>query len=279
MGPSGGVSSISSQKLAIEMDKEIDLDLDLAGSKGLIPLLNPNTKKDIKFSPRQNIALMSEPKLLSANELATRKIIHSQMKDRRVANIYRDLRTKLLQLSQGRNFTIMVCSICAKGGASFAVINLAAAFSFDDRKTSLLVDCNLYNASLHKIMNVEPKLGVIDFLQDSSISVENIIVPTGIHRLRLISIGKQRESAIEAFNSTRMAQFIDAVQERYKDRYIFIDAPPLGESADTKILADLCDYIIIIIPYGKVTEAKITNTLKEVDKEKLVGVIFNHQHT
>jgi protein-tyrosine kinase len=230
--------------------------------------------KRIAAASRQ-IAAMNEPSTHTQEYLEDNRIIYPEMQSRQVANAFREIRTKLLRQAQGQNFVTMVTSVSARGGGSFIALNLAAAFAFDDSKTAMLVDCNLRDPDQHNLTGVEPLYGLTDFLEDPEIDTEKIIYPSGIHRLRVIPVGRRRENVVEHFTSIRMRTLIEGLQERYPDRYIILDAPPIGESVDARILADLCDLVVIVVDYGKVTESQVMSAVDAVGKDKLAGVLLN----
>jgi Mrp family chromosome partitioning ATPase len=62
---------------------------------------------------------------------------------------------------------------------------------------------------------------------------------------------------------------------RYDDRYIFMDAAPITESADTRILVELCDFVLLVVPYGRVTKNRIQEAADAIGKDKLLGIVFN----
>src|SRR5205807_2080149 len=107
-----------------------------------------------QIEPPETISRMaeSEHKLLSAEELWVRGIIHPQQTQEPAVQVFRELRTKISQQSQGQNAVILVAAVSRGNGASFIARNLAAAFAFDSAKTALLVDCNLRNPSVHELI-------------------------------------------------------------------------------------------------------------------------------
>lgn len=226
-------------------------------------------------SSTKEIALMDSGDLLEHHELAELRIIHSDMPDASAANTYRDLRTKLIQRSQGRNFIAMLTSCVPGEDSSTISLNLATAFSFDEGKTSLLIDCNLNNPRLDSMLNQETDAGLTDYLEDETIDIENILHPTGIKRLKMIPAGTSKESTTEYFTSMRMRQLMASLLGRYDDRYIFIDAAPITSSADTRILVELCDFVLLVVPYGKVTKSRVKAASDAIGKDKLLGVVFN----
>ena len=169
----------------------------------------------------------------------------------------------------------MLVTSCVPGDEnSSTVLNLATAFSFDKSKTSIIVDCNITSPEIGKALNLETDKGLVDFLEDESVGIESVIYETGIKRLRLVPAGVEREVATEYFTSARMTGLIKELVKRYPDRYVFINSAPITESADTRILVELCDYVLQVVPYGKSTTHKIKESIDSIDRNKLLGVVF-----
>ncbi|MBW1944375.1 MAG: polysaccharide biosynthesis protein [Deltaproteobacteria bacterium] len=227
-------------------------------------------------SKKGDIALMLEPKLLTPSELEKRRIIHPHTRNRVIIDSFRKLRTKLLRETDGGNLTIMVTSVRPGGGGSFTALNLATVFSFDKAKTALLIDCNLQSSILMEVLRIQSEVGLIDYLEDDDVSMDEIIQPSGIQRLRWMPAGAHREITQEYYSSVKMRVMMKALKERYGDRYIIVDAPPVTEAADTSILAEFCDYILLVVPYGKVTERQIEEAAKAFGDSKKLGVVFNN---
>jgi exopolysaccharide/PEP-CTERM locus tyrosine autokinase len=261
--------------------QEENLDFDLADTTALVRTDKNRGETNTYISlaevmaASKHIIKMKEPKELAPPILDKLKIIYPDMKDKSIANVYRDLRTKLLHISKGRNFILLVTSVSEAGGATHIAMNLASSFSFDSTKTSLLVDCNLSKPKLHELMNVNIDLGLTDYVENDTVSLADIIYPTGVHRLRLIPVGRRRESAAEYFTSIRMRILIEAIKKRYPDRFIFMDSPSIGAYSDAKILADLCDYVLLVVPHGRVTESKLREVISAIDTRKIAGIILN----
>ena len=237
---------------------------------------NKNTDETIKYSSNsKEIALMEEGELFDSNKLSQLKIISSNMSESRAANTYRELRTKLLHKSEGKNFIVMITSCVDDDSSASVTVNMASAFTFEETKTSLIIDCNLSKPRLHQDLQMEVGPGLIDYLEDESIDAESILYKTGIKRLRMIPAGRASESASEYFTSQRMHSLISDLLIRYSDRFIFINTPPITESADSKILVELCDFTILVVPYATTSKAKVEEAADKLGKDKLLGVIFN----
>ncbi|SFR40330.1 exopolysaccharide/PEP-CTERM locus tyrosine autokinase [Marinobacter gudaonensis] len=228
-----------------------------------------------KYVISKQIVRMQEPRRLTPDDLEERRIIYPESPNRALVNKFRDLRTKLLELSGGNNFTMVVSGAGEGAGSSFVALNLAAAFAFDQSKTALIIDCNLREPSLHSVLDIIPDQGLTDFLDDPDYDIARILYPTGIPRLRLIPAGSRRETPSEFFTSFRMKQFIQAVRKRYPDRFIVLDTAPISDSPDARILTELCDYGLLVIPHGKITPAAAEQAATAFNPDKFVGAIIN----
>jgi capsular exopolysaccharide synthesis family protein len=245
----------------------------------------PVTERERAADPEKRIAAvhaiarMRELSARSKNELADRRIIFHEMEQNETVKALRDIRTKIIQKTAGQNGVIMVSSVVGKGGGSFISFNLGAAFAFDAGRTALLVDCNLRNPSLKQLLGSDQQQGLTDFLENPELDISQIIHPIGIERLRGIPAGGQCEVPAEYFSSLKMRQLLDDVRQRYPERYIILDAPPLTDQADVQMLAELSDYVLIVVPYGKVTTSQLAASISHLSPEKLLGVVFNEVPT
>jgi len=222
------------------------------------------------------IRRMAEVLLLSPEELTEHKIIYPGMAQREVLNEFREIRTKLLQRSGQKNFSLMVSSVSVDGGASFTAINLAAAFAMDERRTALYIDCNLHDPYATKLLPAEPEYGLTDYLENPELNIEDIIYASGIPRLRIIPAGATRDTAVEYFNSVRMEDLIRNLKQRYPDRFIILDLPAVNAGAEARILAQLCDYAVLVVPFGRVTTGQVLSGIDAVGRERFAGLIFNN---
>lgn len=219
---------------------------------------------------------MGEVERFSNEEMDQHKIIYSGMLNSRVLNVFRELRTQLLQINNKNNFVCMVSSISHGGGASYIATNLAAVFALDKSKTSLLIDANLYSPCLERLIIGEASSGVTDYLSDPNLSIKDIVYATGIPRLRVVPIGGNSEAAAEYFSSEKMQRFIEELRSRYPDRYIFVDAPPISDSSEARILTEIADMVVLVVPHGGCTVEEVNSAIEIIGKNKLSGLVYNN---
>lgn len=247
----------------------------------LEPLVTPDNERSHGMPNRtdtaRSLALLDEPQALTPRELEDRRVIHRNDSVREQADAFRELRTRLLALGGERNFVTLVAPISHGSGGSFVARNLAAAFAFDDSKTSLLIDCDALHPSQHTALRVDAgNGGLMDYLEDSSqVDIGRILYRTGVPRLRLMPSGSQRETTGESFSSFRMRAMIDSLRSRYPDRYLILDSPSVLGSPDARILSELADLIVLVAGYGKVTPDDIEKAVASFPQDKVAGVVFN----
>lgn len=223
------------------------------------------------------ISRYAEPEPLPARKLEERRLIHRHDSVRVQADAFRELRTRLVELGGERSFVTLVASVAPGCGGSFVARNLAAAFAFDESKKALLIDCNARHPSQHTALEVEATGGgLMDYLDDPSLDVGDVVYPTGVPRLGLIPGGRVREITGEAFSSFRMRAMTDSLRGLYNDRYVILDGPPVQGSPDARILSELADFVVLVAGYGRVSTAAVEKAMASFPSEKLAGVVLNN---
>src|SRR5690606_15360086 len=173
----------------------------------------------VGLTAAEEIAHMREERPRGPAELTQLRIIDPETADPRVADAFRQLRTSLLQKSTDSNFVLVVTSAGNEGGASFVALNLAVAIAFDESKTALLVNANLRNPSLDRLVQTEGEAaGLTDYLGGSEKEVRHIIHPIGVPRVRLIPSGRQSRAAAEYFTMPQLRHLLRSLRQRYRER-------------------------------------------------------------
>ena len=223
-----------------------------------------------------HIGSMRENGLRDKAALEQQKIIFPDMSNSKVVDQFREIRTHIYKAIRENNSPILITSVTNDAGNTFVTKNIAAAIALDDAKTSLIVDCNLVNPGFKDLATEPDNLGVTDYI-DSDIPLEEIISPVGISRMRMISAGARKESVTDYLTSNRLRALFIELQQRYSDRVILVDSPSINDSADAKILCSLFSHVILIVPYRKATESQVTNAIKAIGKEKIIGMVINRE--
>jgi non-specific protein-tyrosine kinase len=188
---------------------------------------------------------------------------------------YRILRTRIMRRigTDGGN-TIMVTSAIPGEGKTLTSINLAMTFAREFSQTVLLVDCDLHLQRIHQVLGYESEKGLADFFIDAE-PLPNLIVWPGIEKLTVISGGRTIDASSEFLGSQGMKELVEDMKNRYKDRYVIFDAPPILIGADTMALAPLVDFIVVVVRAGYTSAKDLKSALGMLPKEKVMGMVLN----
>jgi len=239
--------------------------------------------KDIsrRLEAQKSLAKMRESYLLPYEKLTERRIISGKTSDTPVGNSLKELRAKIIKEYGDEGLVISILAVDAQGGGSFVALNLAAAIAFDESKSALVIDCNMNSQSADyankDYLEGEVAVGLSDYLENDDIEESDIILPTGIKRVRFVPAGSESVNFAERFSSIRFQQFIDTASSRYDNRYVILDAPPILESADASILVELSDAVIIVLPYGEVSKRQLEDALAIIGRDRITGIVINNE--
>lgn len=190
---------------------------------------------------------------------------------------FREVRTRLLAMgaAKARNhFTTLVVGMTAASGASFVARNLAAVFTLQEQRIAMLVDCNLRHPTQHRVLGVRTdEGGLFNYLEQPYAAIERLAHPTPIPGLFLIPAGRPSEMPREYFSSQNMKMLMGGLKQA--PCHVFLDGPPVKGSPDARILAELADFIVLVVGYASTTPEEIGQAAKMFDAAKFAGVIFN----
>lgn len=188
---------------------------------------------------------------------------------------YRVLRTQILQrtLDKGGN-TLMVTSALPGEGKTLTAINLTITIAKEFKQTVLLVDCDLRQQSIHKILGIKSEKGLVDYILGNC-PVQDLIVWPGVEKMTLISGGKTIQGSSELLGSPKMKELVAEMKTRYPDRYVIFDVPPVLSAADALTFAPLVDHVIMVAKSGETPLPDIQKALEMLPQEKILGIVLN----
>lgn len=169
--------------------------------------------------------------------------------------------------------TILVTSPTPKDGKTFVSGNLAATYAATNQKT-LVIDLDLRKPRLHKIFKVERGSGVTDYLFKSA-SLKDIIRPTFVNKLDIITAGTVPPNPAEIVSSKELRELLEFLKSQFD--VIIIDSPPVIAISDAGVLSSYVDATVLV---ASVNQTRINllqeaiNTLQSVSSS-FVGVILN----
>jgi protein-tyrosine kinase len=213
---------------------------------------------------------------LDPDQLARNRCV-SLIPDAKESEYYKVLRTNILQRTKANHWnTIMITSAQPGEGKTLTAINLAAAFAKEFNQTVLLVDCDLRRQKIQEYLNFTNENGIADCLANNC-QLKDLIVWPNIEKLTVISGGKTITDSTELLGSPKMKALVDEIKNRYDDRYVIFDVPPILSGADAIAFAPLVDCIVMVVEEGRTSIKDVKKALEMIPSEKFMGYVLNRR--
>ncbi|MDO6425478.1 XrtA-associated tyrosine autokinase [Thalassotalea sp. 1_MG-2023] len=170
---------------------------------------------------------------------------------------------------------VMISSAKPNEGKTFVAINLALSIALEQDKTVLLVDADVLRPSINRELGVEQTEGLIEFLLDPDKDVSEVIFNTNIDKLKIIPAGNPHHLSNELLASEKMAALANELANRYPDRVVIFDCPPLVGVTETLVLANLMGQALIVVEESKTSIANIKEATESLNEDLAVGLVLN----
>ncbi|MEW5802581.1 MAG: polysaccharide biosynthesis tyrosine autokinase [bacterium] len=193
-----------------------------------------------------------------------------------LSNRYKVLKTQILQRVklEGLN-TLLITSATEREGKSLTAANLAISLAKELPHTVLLVDADLRTPSLGPLFGLYgTQQGLSDYFL-AGIPLADLLVSPGIDKLTLLPGHESLDNSAEVISSPKMKQLVDEVKHRYSDRFIIFDSAPLLGYADSLILSQYVDGVILVVEYGKTPCNQVEKSLHLLQGINLLGTVLN----
>lgn len=170
---------------------------------------------------------------------------------------------------------VMVASALPRSGKTFCSVNLAVSIARERDVGAVLVDADVLKPNISRAFGLEERVGLIDYLLDSSVTLDEVLVGTDMHDIVVVPAGAQHEEATELLASKRMKQFIRELSQRYYARGIIVDTPPLLLTNEAHVLAENMGQIIMIVEAGETSQESTVQALSSLNRSKPINAILN----
>lgn len=169
---------------------------------------------------------------------------------------------------------IMTTSSMPGEGKTFSSVNLAMSMAMELDRTVLLIDADVAKPSFGRVFDLDVGAGLIEVLLGEA-NVEDVILTTNVPELRLMPAGRRHAHSVELLASEHMRRLTRELSERYEDRVIIFDSPPLLATTEAAVLASLMSQIVVIVEANKTPHYILQESLSLLDRSKYIGLVLN----
>jgi len=174
----------------------------------------------------------------------------------------------------GRPQAILVTSARPAEGKTTVASNLGMALAETGRNV-LLVDGDFRRPRLHHVFNLPNNWGLTNLLGDGANMQDSVGMPTSFPGLSVLPSGPAPPSISKILYSPGLRQFFNLVRTRFD--IILIDAPPILEVADARVLGEFADGAVLVLRAGSTDRADALEACQHLheDGTLLLGTVLN----
>jgi capsular exopolysaccharide synthesis family protein len=132
------------------------------------------------------------------------------------------------------------------------------------------VDCDLRKPALHRVLDVDPDVGVVDLVDDAP--WRTVRQRTPLKTLDVIAAGLAKER----HPAEIIGPAVERIVTELSRRTVLIDTPPLF-SAETSLIATRVDGVILVVDARGTQPLELRDALRdlELSNAKILGVVLN----
>ncbi|WP_119352616.1 XrtA-associated tyrosine autokinase [Azohydromonas sediminis] len=204
--------------------------------------------------------------LLARNGIVTPNAPRSRLGDQ-----FRVIKRPLLQNASGKGAStinhanlIMITSALPGEGKTFTALNLAMSIATELDHTVMLVDADVARPAVLKNLGLPEGPGLLDLI-DGSVQMHEALLRTNVDKLTLLPSGTPHQRATEMLASEGMRRLLDDIANRYPDRIVIFDSPPLLLTTESRVLATNMGQIVIVVQAGRTKQSDVQAALDTIE--------------
>jgi exopolysaccharide/PEP-CTERM locus tyrosine autokinase len=170
---------------------------------------------------------------------------------------------------------IMITSSLPGEGKTYCAINLAMSIAMELDHTVLLVDADVARPSILRTLGLPAQRGLMDLLTDDKLDMADVMLRTNVDTLSILPAGTDTPRATELLASSTMSSLVNEIANRYPDRIVIFDSPPLLLTSEARVLASHMGQIVMMVEAQTTTQHAVKEALHQLEGFNNVNLIYN----
>ncbi|WP_432377830.1 XrtA-associated tyrosine autokinase [Duganella sp. P38] len=200
-----------------------------------------------------------------------------------VAEDFRIIKRPLLHKARGgadvaaiRHGNLIVVTSAMPGeGKTYCAVNLAMSIAMEMDITVLLVDADVARPSVLKVLGLPPEPGLMDILLREKTGLADVILRTNVPTLSVLPAGRANKHATELLASRSMSRLLTEIAERYADRVVIFDSPPLLMTTEASVLAAQMGQIVMVVESERTSQHAVKQALRRIEQCPNISLLYN----
>jgi len=209
--------------------------------------------------------------------LAEGRIVVASGPSLSASDAYRQLRATLMLAADQQRLSFVVTSPLQGDGKSITTLNLGYAIAQEIQLDAVVVDADLRRPVLAGFLGVEGRPGVSDYLHDSGVTIDEVVVRLADGPLCVPAGTVRLKNTSELLGSRRMVQFCEELRSRFPQAINLFDSPPVLPVPDAMTLVQWLDGAIFVVSAGKTSRKALSDAVRQFGANRIAGVVVNRR--
>lgn len=185
------------------------------------------------------------------------------------------LRTQVIKKMLKNSWrTMAITSPIPACGKTMVSINLAMSIAHHTNRTAMLIDFDFRRPTVSKYLGLPSGPSLNDVLSGDALVAEALVNP-GLDRFVILPTLLPVKNSSEVLSSRNVAKLISEFRNRYAERIVIFDIPPLLGTDDAMIMLSQVDCVLVVVGDGMVSNTDLIEGMRYVDQDKLLGTVLN----
>lgn len=190
----------------------------------------------------------------------------------RAARYFDQVAVSLISVSYKRLCKrVLIASALHGEGRTCVALNLAGALA-RARQRVLVVDCDLANPSVLRLLGIDAPLGLNEAVH-RGLGPNAVALRVQPAAFNILPAREKVQHTAELLASPRFHEMLQLCEPDYD--FILFDSSPLLESADANLLAGLTDATMLVIRPGMTTTQQMAKAVSLFNEKDICGVVLN----
>jgi len=115
----------------------------------------------------------------------------------------------------------------------------------------------------------------MDILIDDKLDLSDVMLRTNVDTLSILPAGTSTPRATELLASSTMSNMVNEIANRYPDRVVIFDSPPLLLTSESRVLASHMGQIVMVVEAQTTTQHAVKESLRQLEGCSNVNLIYN----
>ena len=202
-----------------------------------------------------------------------------------VAEDFRIIKRALLRKARGeasvpplRHGNLIVVTSALPGeGKTYCAVNLAMSIAMERDNTVMLVDANVARPAVLEVLGEPPQPGLMEILLQEKADLADVLLKTSIRTLSIVPAGRATLHATELLASNGMSRLLTDLAERYADRVVIFDSPPLLATTEASVLAAQMGQVVLVVEAERTTQHAVKEAIARLQGCPNISLVYNKQ--